>query len=130
MRVLIADDEPLSRRFVRRCLERRGHVVEEAADGAAVLVRLAATPPLPDAVVLDGMMPVLDGLGTLRRLRADPATNALPVLMLTGQRRRPSAEVEAGGGFAWLSKPFQPHELLQALEHLVATRKEPPDGEG
>ncbi len=81
-RILIVDDEPDERFLVRRTLERAGHEVTDAADGAEALA--IARDSLPDLIVTDMMMPVMDGAELIRRLRSDPATASIPVLASTG----------------------------------------------
>jgi CheY-like chemotaxis protein len=80
-RILIVDDDPELRLLARRALDKDGHSIREAADGAEGLERVADW--APDLVVLDLVMPEMDGLEVLRRLRAEPATKRLPVLVLT-----------------------------------------------
>src|SRR5689334_2615449 len=86
VRVLVVDDDHLLRRLLRHRLEARGFAVEEAEDGRQTLARLEDGPTLPDVLVLDAMMPSVDGFEVLRRLRADAATARLPVVMLTARR--------------------------------------------
>ena len=81
-RILVVDDEPDERFLLRRLFERAGHEVTEAADGAAALA--IARESLPDLVVTDMRMPVMDGAELIRRLRADPATAGIPILASTG----------------------------------------------
>lgn len=81
--VLIVDDEPLVRGIYRLWLERAGHRVLEAGDGLAGLDAVSSA--RPDLIFCDVRMPNLDGIEMLRRLMADPATWAIPVVMLTNQ---------------------------------------------
>jgi len=80
-KILVVDDEPDVRMILRRILERAGHEVADAGDGAAALeyVRRAG----PDLVVTDNAMPVMGGVALVRALRADPATARIPVLAAT-----------------------------------------------
>ncbi|MGI8422464.1 MAG: response regulator transcription factor [Gaiellaceae bacterium] len=117
MRVLVVDDERAVRDSLRRALELEGYAIELAEDGRAALERLEAEPQ-PDALVLDVLMPGLDGLEVCRRLRRDG--NHLPVLMLTAR-----AEVESrvagldAGADDYLTKPFALEELLARLRALL-----------
>jgi circadian clock protein KaiC len=82
-RILIVDDEPDERFMLRRTLERAGHEVTDAADGAAALA--IARELLPDLVVTDMRMPIMDGPELIRRLRGDHATAGIPILASTGE---------------------------------------------
>ena len=82
-RVLIVEDEPDIRELVVHHLKREGYQVSVAASGEEALRQVRATPP--DLVLLDLMMPEMDGLEVCRRLRQDPATAALPIVMLTAK---------------------------------------------
>lgn len=116
MTILVVDDEPAVLTALRRALEQAGYAVELAADGAQALAAISARPP--DAVVLDVLMPGIDGLDTCRRLRADG--NAVPVLMLTA--RDAVSDRVAGldaGADDYLVKPFALDELLARLRALL-----------
>lgn len=124
MRVLIVDDDRAVRESLRRSLAFNGYDVELAADGSQALGALSATPA--DAVVLDVMMPGLDGLATCRALRAGGSD--VPVLMLTA--RDAVADRVAGldaGADDYLPKPFALEELLARLRALL--RRSAPSGE-
>jgi two-component system, OmpR family, response regulator MprA len=117
MRVLVVDDERAVRESLRRALELEGYDVELAADGQEALDRLEAG-PAPDAVILDVLMPAVDGLEVCSQLRR--SGSRLPVLMLTAR-----AEVEnrvAGldaGADDYVTKPFALEELLARLRALL-----------
>lgn len=116
MRVLVVDDEPAVRDAVRRALVLSGYEVQQAADGREALEALAAA--APDAVVLDVLMPGVDGLEVCRRLRA--AGDRTPVLMLTA--RDAIADRVTGldaGADDYLVKPFALEELLARLRALL-----------
>jgi two-component system response regulator MprA len=116
MRVLVVDDDPAVRESLRRSLAFNGYEVELAADGEQALRAIADS--RPDAVVLDVMMPNLDGLATCRALRA--AGDDVPVLMLTA--RDEVADRVAGldaGADDYLPKPFALEELLARLRALL-----------
>lgn len=116
--VLIADDDADILLLVRAVLERSGHEVVAASDGAEALASVRARKP--DLVVLDIAMPEVDGLEVLRRLRADPTTSELPVVLLSA--RAQEADVERGfaiGASAYLKKPFSPRELSEHVAELL-----------
>ena len=118
MDVLVVDDERSVRDALRRALELEGYEVELAEDGYEALERLDADAGGPDALVLDVLMPGLDGLEVCRRLRR--AGNRLPVLMLTA--RAEVADRVAGldaGADDYLVKPFALEELLARLRALL-----------
>ena len=107
-RVLVVDDEPDIRAVARLSLERVGGWQVLEATGAAEALALAAT-ERPDAVLLDVMMPVTDGLATFALLRADPRTQGIPVLLLTARAERAEhARWLAAGVRGVLAKPFDP----------------------
>ena len=117
MNILVVDDERAVRDSLCRALELEGYDVELAADGAEALHRLESNGQ-PDAVILDVLMPGVDGLEVCRRLRAQG--NPVPVLMLTAR-----AEVESrvagldAGADDYLPKPFALEELLARLRALL-----------
>lgn len=116
--VLIADDDGDILSLVKAVLERSGHEVVAASDGAEALASVRARKP--DLVVLDIAMPEVDGLEVLRRLRADPTTSELPVVLLSA--RAQEADVQRGfaiGASAYLKKPFSPRELSEHVAELL-----------
>jgi len=116
MRILVVDDDNAVREALRRSLTYNGYEVELAADGAEALAAIAVRHP--DAVVLDVMMPKVDGLETCRRLRA--AGDEVPILVLTA--RDSVADRVAGldvGADDYLPKPFALEELLARLRALL-----------
>jgi two-component system, OmpR family, response regulator MprA len=117
MDILVVDDERAVRDSLRRALELEGYGVELAEDGEQALRRLESE-PLPDAVILDVLMPGADGLEVCRRLRG--AGKGLPVLMLTARAEVDSrvAGLDAGAD-DYLSKPFALAELLARLRALL-----------
>lgn len=114
LRVLIVDDDALLRELLRAVLQDGGFIIDEASDGETAL-RLATADP-PDVVVLDVMMPGMNGFEVCRALRADPATDGAHVIMLTA-RDAPSDrdEGQAAGADVFFTKPFSPLDLLEAV---------------
>ena len=117
MKILVVDDERAVRESLRRALELEGYLVELAEDGEQALERVARI-AAPDAVILDVLMPGIDGLEVCRRLRAE--ANAVPVLMLTARAEVDSrvAGLDAGAD-DYLPKPFALAELLARLRALL-----------
>lgn len=119
MKVLLVDDEPDIRRIAKLGLGRVGGMeVVEATNGTEALAR--AKEHQFDAVLLDVMMPVLDGPSTLARLREDPATAGIPVVFLTAKAI--AAEVDrlkSLGAAGVLTKPFDPMTLARELRGVL-----------
>jgi DNA-binding response OmpR family regulator len=116
--VLVADDDADILSLVKAVLERSGHEVVAVRDGAEALASARARKP--DLAVLDIAMPEVDGLEVLRRLRADPTTSELPVVLLSA--RAQEADVVRGfaiGASAYLKKPFSPRELSEHVAELL-----------
>jgi DNA-binding response OmpR family regulator len=123
--VLVVDDEEGIRVLCRVNLELAGYDVVEAGDGATALE--LARSEQPDLMFLDVMMPQMDGWDVLRRLKEDPATASIPVVMLTA-RTSEGDQIRAWGEgiLDYLAKPFDP----QALEDFAAAAMEPRDATG
>jgi len=116
--ILIVDDDPRNRRIVETILTAGGYRSLSVDSGAALLAAVAATPP--DAILLDLMMPGMDGFEVVRRLRATPATHELPVVMLTAVDDAASrARLAAAGVADFLSKPVDRWALLSCLERIL-----------
>ena len=123
-RILTIEDQPDIRRLIRMTLEFKGYEVIEADDGEHGL-RLARQ-QRPDLILLDVMMPGVNGLEVSRRLGQDPQLHDVPVVMLSALGQ--ANDVQAGlatGVRAYLVKPFSPWELLALAEKLVAGEPEP-----
>lgn len=117
-RILIADDDPLLRALLEHKLAAEDHHVLSAEDGGQVadVVREHS----PDLIVLDAMMPVMDGFEVLRRLKADADTRDIPVIMLTALKRE--QDIVGGlqlGAADYLAKPFIPDELVQRIRRVL-----------
>lgn len=116
--VLVADDDPLLRSILEHKLTRAGYQVALAEDGRAALD--AAEQLSPSVIVLDAMMPVLDGFEVLRRLKSDEKLRDLVVVMLTALRRQDDIVGALQLGAAdYLAKPFNPDELVARLTRLA-----------
>lgn len=120
VRVLVVDDSEAIRQLIAVNLELEGYDVRRAADGLEALEVAASW--RPDVVTLDMVMPRLDGLATCARLRADPATADVAVVMVTGRAQAADRDRgEAAGVDAYLTKPFEPAELVATVARLAAT---------
>ena len=118
-RILIVEDDEDLVNLSTRWLEREGYTVEYAADGEAAL-ELLAYDPLPTLVLLDVMLPKIDGFELLRRIRADERTKALPVMMVTSfSRGRDAVRGRELGANDYLVKPLHELDFLKRVEHII-----------
>src|SRR6202521_6085052 len=116
-KILAVDDERSIVRLIQVTLEKHGHQVVTAFDGKEALERVAVEQP--DMIVLDVMMPYLDGFEVLRNLKKDPDTRDIPVIMLTAKAQ--DADVFNGyksGADCYLTKPFNPRELVAFVNRI------------
>ena len=126
-RVLIVDDDPDSRSICTTFLRHFRYEVVEAWDGEEA-VRLAAD-VRPDVIVMDITLPRLDGWEATRRIRANPSTRGIPIVMLTARALAMDRdESHRAGCTVFLTKPCSPRELQAELERLLGDRS--PDGQG
>lgn len=118
-RILVVDDEASIREVVQLCLQRLGGwKVWTAASGREALQQAQAEPP--DAIVLDVMMPEMDGFAFLQRLRADPTTQPIPVVLLTANSYLPDPQLFPQLGIVLtIPKPFQPLDLVQQIAQVM-----------
>lgn len=116
--VLVVDDDPVVRRLVEVVFEMEDHRVLQAPDGPTGLSMAKAH--RPDVVLVDAMMPGMDGLQVVSELRGDELTAALPIVMVSAKAQE--ADVRAGkaaGANEYVTKPFEPLELLDTVTALV-----------
>lgn len=121
--VLIVDDVPDNLAVLHDALDESGYTVLVATHGAAALQ--SAAQALPDIVLLDAMMPGMDGFEVARRLKATPATAHIPIIFMTGltETEHLVAALEAGG-IDYVTKPIKPREVMARMQvHLGAARK-------
>ena len=118
-RVLLCDDEIHILRAAEFKLKRAGYDVQIAGDGQEAWELIEAQ--VPDMLITDCQMPRLDGFGLTRRVRSNPATRELPVLMLTAKGFELSSDelAEKWNVIGVLAKPFSPRELLQQVEAVL-----------
>ena len=114
--ILVANDNCDLLECCREILEADGHVVQIVADGEKA-VQLARTWH-PDAVVIDWVMPQSDGPSAIAALRADPATEDIPILLMSGTEQGETTSAEIGAD-AFLRKPFMAQDLSAAVERLL-----------
>jgi cyclic di-GMP phosphodiesterase len=117
IRLLVVDDHPNLRMLLRTTFEIIDVEVDEAGSAAEAMQRLAAQ--TPDVIVLDVSLPDVDGITLCRRLRAQPATAEVPIVLLTGAATTSDDEGRAAGANAFVRKPFSPLELLETIEQLA-----------
>jgi len=116
--VLIVDDDDRLREFVRVNLEAEGYVVREAADAEQGLSALDEEPP--DLILLDVMMPKVDGWEMLQRVHEKHGVGAIPVIMFSGKVDELSAaEATSRGAHGFLGKPFDPRSLIESTKQLL-----------
>ena len=118
-KILVIDDDDVTLKLVTLHLTRAGYAVEECVDGIRALSAITMAPP--DLIISDVQMPVLDGYGLLSALRAQPATEAIPLILLTAnadhQGFRKSMKL---GADDYLTKPVDRQELLDAVAARLA----------
>jgi len=120
MKVLVIEDEPDIQFLIKMALETTGNHDVNTADNGLRGIELAQQWQ-PDVILLDVMMPLLDGFETIKRLKADPSTAAIPVIFLTAKAQ--TKEVQQGlelGAIGYLTKPFYAMTLNEEMESLLA----------
>ncbi len=116
--VLVADDDQLLQQLVSHKLQQRGCETRGVENGEALIAAVKAE--APDLIVLDAMMPMMDGFEALRRLRADPASASIPVIMLTARKGEQDVVTALNlGADDFLAKPFLPEELALRVRSLL-----------
>ncbi len=118
MNVVLAEDDPDIQLVARLALKRAGFTVTVVGNGLEALAAIREQPPA--VVLLDWMMPELDGPETCRRLKADPATAAIPIIFLTAKSQE--AEIQRGlslGAAGYVTKPFDALALGQQVKDIV-----------
>ncbi len=118
IRILVAEDNAVNRELLRELLEARGYTVFEACDGQEALQMIEES--LPELLLLDIGMPVLDGFAVIRRIRENPRLALLPVVAVTAYAMQGDREKILRSGFdGYLSKPLSPSTLTAELDRLL-----------
>ncbi|HXF36630.1 MAG TPA: response regulator [Actinomycetota bacterium] len=122
--ILIVEDHPTMREAMRMVLEHEGFEIREAADGEAALEMVRADPP--DLVFLDLNIPGRPGAEVLKALKADPATSAVRVVVVTATGEEGREHVLGLGADEYFTKPFSPLGLLETVERVLRGGDAPP----
>lgn len=117
-KILVVDDEPHIVMMLEARLRKNGFEVATAASGAEAMAQVKKD--RPDLIVLDVMMPVMSGFEVCRMLKENPATKAIPVILLTAKstERDQTLGISAGAD-AYVTKPYTPEELLGQIKELL-----------
>ncbi len=120
-RLVIAEDSPHMLRLLEMTLRKAGHTWTACAAGDTALAAIRSEKP--EAVVLDIIMPGMNGLDVLSALKADPTTAGIPVIMLTARGQNLTRQqAEESGASAFLTKPFSPTELIATIARFTSTQ--------
>ena len=120
-RILVVDDEESVVQLLTRLLSRQGYAVDSASDGGTALTKIREEQP--DVVLLDIILPRVDGLEVCRRIKQDPATRLLPVVLMTGLGREKRIDGTKAGADDFLTKPFESNELLARVASLSRIKR-------
>lgn len=117
--IFLVDDELHVAQILGRRLEREGYTIATARDGVEAFDRIVET--RPDIIISDLQMPRLDGLGLAEKLKAEPSTAAIPIVMLTSRgHRADDATVERTNIIRLVAKPFSSHEMVKIVAEVFA----------
>lgn len=123
-RVLVVDDSEVNRKLLERLLSRQGHLVETVTNGHQAIERVRADAETIDVVLLDIMMPEIDGYAVLQQLKAEPHSRHLPVIMISSIEEVASVtRCIADGATDYLTKPFDPAILTARLSASLAEKR-------
>jgi twitching motility two-component system response regulator PilG len=119
-RILVVEDEESLLKLESILFTSKGYLVTGVRDGKSALESIAANPP--DLVVLDVMLPGLDGFEVCRAIKENPQTSSIPVIMLTAKKSSPDLERgRLAGADAYLTKPFKSVKVLEVIEGLIGS---------
>ncbi|NIM04884.1 MAG: response regulator [Armatimonadetes bacterium] len=119
-RILVADDQPLIRHSIKQTLAELGHEVTEAVNGVEALKKIETNKP--DLIILDVMMPEMNGQQVCRRIKSDPESKSLPVILMTAPWTSMDEwlALETSSADRFLAKPFDSAALKKLIEELLA----------
>lgn len=116
--VMVVDDDPVIQKLLQVNFQMEGYQVELAADGAEALLRVREV--RPDLILLDVMMPKMDGLEVASTLKNDPETAMIPIILLTAKAQENDLRAgRATGADDYVTKPFDPLQLLARAAELI-----------
>jgi CheY-like chemotaxis protein len=122
-RILVADDDPVIVRLLQVNFRLEGYEVDTAAHGEEALTK--ATGTRPDLILLDVMMPGLDGWEVCRRLKDDPVTSQIPIIFLSARAQEEDRRKgQSLGVVDYVTKPFDPGELVNLIEKVLARTRQ------
>ncbi len=117
-RILVVEDTPDNRQIMRDLLTSVGYTLIEAEDGAAGVA--AALAHVPDLILMDIQLPVIDGYEATRRIKANPATAGIPIIAVTSYALSgDEAKALAAGCDGYIAKPFSPRQLLAKVREIL-----------
>ena len=127
--ILVIDDEADAAAMIKRILQREGHAVELAFSGREALKFLGVEPldssaPLPDMLILDIMMPEMDGITVYRKLKAAAHTKPLPIVVLTARSQNQDSRLLSLSVAAYIPKPFDVKDLRAIVNGVLANVRE------
>ena len=127
--IFIADDDPLVIDLLTFKLKRAGHTVSFSSDGEAAILQLNSEPV--DLIILDVLMPGVDGIEFIRQLKANLITRDIPVIFLSGQwQEQDMLEAFQAGAEDYVTRPFSPAELMARIEKALARKAEKDEDDG
>ena len=121
--ILVVDDERDVVTLIKFLLEKDGHTVSAAYNGAEALELLGAADPKPDLVILDVMMPQVDGYTASRKLADNPATRPVPIIILTAKGQMKDLFDSSPNVASYVEKPFDPKTLRETVKTILAKKK-------
>lgn len=121
--IFLVDDELHVAQILGRRLEREGYTIETARDGVEAFDRIVAS--CPDLIISDLQMPRLDGLGLAEKLKGEPVTASIPIVLLTSRgHRADQGTIEKTNIVRLVAKPFSSHEMVKVVADVLAEASE------